>query len=76
MTGDSNYDVCTSGSETLSGITTTGWGLSGYSSSECSSTDYKWWQDTHTHTGGTDFTIRLSEYGSGMPILNIECSAW
>jgi len=76
MTGDSNYDVCTSGSETLSGYTTTGWGLSGYSSSDCSSTDYKWWQDTHTHTGGTDFTIRISEYGSGMPILNIQCSAW
>jgi len=50
--------------------------MSGYSSSGCSSTEYFWWSDTHTHTGGTDFTVKMSTCGSGNPILNIECAAW
>ena len=29
-----------------------------------------------THTGGYDYTIRINGYGSGNPILNVQCSAW
>jgi hypothetical protein len=47
-----------------------------YSDSECSETNYKWWTDTYTHTGGSQFVIRMSSYGVGSPNLNIECNGW
>ena len=74
MTGDDTWSECSSGASATTSWTMTGYSTS-WSDSECSYSDYRWWTETYTHDSGT-FVVRLSDYGTAEPRLNVQCNGW
>ena len=82
MTGDASYTRCegvTSGEETAT-YSAYGWsiGTDPFTSSECSSSAYRWWTDTLDYVESTPWTrtITVSTGYGGSEQLHVACSAW
>jgi hypothetical protein len=80
MTGDDSYTRCegvTSGEEAVT-YSAYGWsiGTGPFTSSECSSSAYRWWTDTLGYTEDWTRTITVSTGYSGSEQLHVACSAW
>jgi hypothetical protein len=79
MTGFDTYTTCspssTSASSTLV-ASSYSIGAGAFGSDSCSESVYRWWVDTPSYDDGWTGTISISVYGTGSPLLNIQCAGW
>ncbi len=79
MTGDDAYARCEGAESLTATYAAYGWsiGTELFTSSDCSSTAYRWWTETPGYTESWTRTITISsEDYSGSPQLHVACSAW
>jgi hypothetical protein len=79
MTGDDAYARCEGAESLTATYAAYGWsiGTDLFTSSDCSSTAYRWWTETPGYTESWTRTITISsEDYSGSPQLHVACSAW